>query len=145
MAWIDRDQARHISQFGAKAIECVDKLDEVLVRIKPRQDQQLERFLIEYDALRSLAMSEHSEPFIAKLIKRVDVIHNEVLSPELASRRARNVIAMRKFAQVKQPILEQPGDLSAFWAHYDQLDPAEQQFEVFGHERLDGSGDGCSA
>lgn len=94
-------------------------------------------FLATLDDLRATALTSPADLVIERIIHRAELVHVEDLTPRERAARVRNLVQALQFARSRQPYLEQPGDIHAFWRYYEDLDDKERQFVTQGAERLD--------
>lgn len=102
----------------------------------------LARFLALASELRGFVMAHNAEESVRRIVLRAELAHGEDLSPRDRASRISNLAAVMRWAQSRQPHLDEPGDLRALLAYYDDLSEAdERQFTLQGDFRLEAADD----
>jgi ATP-dependent exoDNAse (exonuclease V) beta subunit len=89
-----------------------------------------------HDELAELAATAPAHAVIARIIELTGLAHAELLPSRERAARIAHLVAVLRFARQLADRLAPPGDLAAFWAHYQRLDEAEQAFR--GTSSIDG-------
>ena len=122
-------QARQCVRTGGHAVDAL--------RDAAREDPALTDFLARLGALGGYAAEHSGAATVRRIIDDTRLLHVEALDPTARGERLRAILSALRFAQDKQPRLEQPGDLRALVRHYDALDPSEQTLRLQAHDPYD--------
>ncbi|MEL6499094.1 MAG: ATP-dependent DNA helicase [Planctomycetota bacterium] len=93
-----------------------------------RSEQHLSHLVRLYDELSAAAADGPAHTAVASIIERTGIGHAELLPARERARRVAHLVAVLRFARELAARLAPPGDLGAFWAHYQRLDEADQTF-----------------
>lgn len=63
---------------------------------------------------------------IVRIITRTDPAHADFAEARQRAERVRSLVALVRFARERQPRLDAPGDLRAFWSYFNDLDDGER-------------------
>ncbi len=67
--------------------------------------------------LQKFAGEHNAEETIARIISLTGLAHSELLDPRERATRVRSLVRLLRVANLRQPRLDPPGDLHAFWAY----------------------------
>ena len=96
------------------------------------------RFCALYTSLQALAREETAERLALEIIQRAGLAESELLAGRARATRVRHLVTAIGFVRALQPRLPEPGDVSAFWSYYQDLDPGEQSMgAAMGEEAID--------
>ncbi len=87
--------------------------------------------------LRRIALAEPADVALEHIVRISAVAHAEELSPAVRADRVESLVRMLRFVRERRTVLEEPGDLAAFWSYYQDLDEHERTFEPSGAARLE--------
>ncbi len=96
--------------------------------VRDRDDESVRKLVDLYDELASLAANAPAHQVIAAIIERAGMAHSELLPLRDRAVRVAHLVAVLRFARELSPRLASPGDLGAFWDHYQRLDEKDQTF-----------------
>ncbi|MEO1511634.1 MAG: ATP-dependent helicase, partial [Planctomycetota bacterium] len=96
--------------------------------VRERDDESVSRLVALHDELASRAANAPAHEVIAAIIERTGLAHAELLPARERSQRVAHLVAVLRFARELAPRLAPPGDLGAFWEHYQRLDERDQTF-----------------
>lgn len=82
----------------------------------------VDRFAGLWTELRAQSATAPAAEVIAEIVRRSDVVHAELLDGRGRAARVSAVVGLMRFAAERAARLDEPGDLSAFMAYYDDLD-----------------------
>ncbi len=74
------------------------------------------------------AATGRADETIFKIVCGTDLAHKELLSPSDRARRVAALVRAVRFARTRQTRLDEPRDLGAWWAYYNDLSANEQAF-----------------
>ncbi|MEC9373350.1 MAG: ATP-dependent helicase, partial [Planctomycetota bacterium] len=98
-------------------------------------------FLELFDELRAEAPTTTADQTAAEIIRRADLVESEALGGRERADRVASLVQALRFIRETVPRLDPPGDLAAFRAYYDELDPREQEFAFEGAAVIDRDAD----
>ncbi|MFN0011754.1 MAG: ATP-dependent helicase [Phycisphaerales bacterium] len=102
-----------------------------------------------YTSLAPQAATGRADEFIFQLICAADLAHAELLAPKDRAARVAALVRVVRFARTRQSRLDEPGDLRAWWAYYNDLSVQEQSFleenDIDAGERQDDNGEADDA
>lgn len=104
-------------------------------------DAALPRFLRLAETLRQMSIGTPAETTVRHIVRLAELAHGEDLSPEARAGRITDLAAVMRWAQSRQPHLDEPGDIAALSRYYNDLSEDERDLAPPGDERLDSSGD----
>jgi superfamily I DNA/RNA helicase/RecB family exonuclease len=104
--------------------------------VRESSDERVQTLVALYDKLTSVAANAPAHEAVAAIIEQPGLAHAELLPARERAVRVAHLVAVLRFARELGPRLAPPGDLGAFWDHYQRLDPADQTFR--GMSSIDG-------
>ncbi|MEL6795274.1 MAG: ATP-dependent DNA helicase, partial [Planctomycetota bacterium] len=81
-----------------------------------------------YDELATLAANAPAHAVVSAIIEHTGMAHAELLPARERAQRVSYLVAVLRFARELAPRLAPPGDIGAFWEHYQRLDERDQTF-----------------
>ncbi|MEO0629823.1 MAG: ATP-dependent helicase, partial [Planctomycetota bacterium] len=96
--------------------------------VRDKDDESVSRLVALHDEFASRAANAPAHEVIAAIIERTGLAHAELLPTRERSRRVAHLVSVLRFARELAPRLSPPGDLGAFWEHYQRLDERDQTF-----------------
>jgi DNA helicase-2/ATP-dependent DNA helicase PcrA len=109
---------------------------------KAHEEPALARFLALAAELRAFVMAHNAEESIRRIVLRAELALGEDLQTHERASRISNLAAVMRWAQSRQPHLDEPGDLRALLAYYDDLSKDdEKEFTSPGDSRLEATDD----
>ena len=96
--------------------------------VRDRDDDTVRTLVELHDELASLAANAPAHEVVAAIIERTGMAHAELLPMRERSVRVAHLVAVLRFARELASRLAPPGDLGAYWDHYQRLDPKDQTF-----------------
>ncbi len=119
-----RDHQRVAMRAGAEGAEA----PSFMAWVRERDDEKVARLVALHDELAGLAANAPAHAVISSIIERTGMAHAELLPSRERARRVAHLVAVLRFARELAPRLAPPGDLGAFWEHYQRLDEKDQSF-----------------
>lgn len=107
------------------------------VRERAGGEAAVERFLSLLGEFRRAALAERADRLVFHVIREADLAHSEMLDPEARAARVSALVAALRFVRSRQPYLDEPGDIAAFWRYYNDLNDDEKAFLSPSDERLE--------
>jgi DNA helicase-2/ATP-dependent DNA helicase PcrA len=114
-----------------------------VVSAAPAERGAVERFAGLWAELRDLATTAPARAVIAEIVRRGDVVHADLLDARARAQRVAAVVALLRFVAERSDRLEEPADLGAFMAYFEDLDGEDQKSLSPGrldHEGAEGDG-----
>ena len=100
-----------------------------------------DRFLVLHGRLSRAVASVPAHEAVASIIEHSGVSHAEALPARDRARRVSRLVDVLRFVRDAAHRIPVPGDLEAFWSHYQRLDEKEQSFRFRGDESVDEADD----
>ncbi len=108
------------------------------LRRHAKEDATVSRFLALLEGLRQEAMTKPAQRVVFEVIRQADLAHAEDQEPRARAARVNALVRAISFARTRQGLLDEPGDIAAFWDYCRDLQGNEEHFVLEGDERLDG-------
>jgi DNA helicase-2/ATP-dependent DNA helicase PcrA len=83
------------------------------------------------------ALTAPADVVLERIIREAGLTDAEDLTGRSRAARVAHLILALRFARSRQPFLDPPGDIGAFWRYYNDLDEKEQQFVTPSFDRLE--------
>ncbi|MEM9166160.1 MAG: ATP-dependent DNA helicase [Planctomycetota bacterium] len=99
--------------------------------------------LRQYDTLAERTERGSATEAVSAIVELADLAHSELLPGRERARRIAALVSVLRFVREAQGRIGPPGDLSAFWSHYQRLDEKEQSFRFEGENGIDGDDEGA--
>lgn len=101
----------------------------------------VERMLALLDHLRAFTATNRADRVIHEIIRAADLARSEPLEGHERASRVSALVDLMTFTRSRQPHLDEPGDLAAWWRYYNDLDQKERDFSSMTDARLDSAAD----
>ena len=88
-------------------------------------DHAITRLAALFTHLESHVPSSSAADLIERIIRDTDPAHADLIAGRERAARIIHLVTLIRFARQRQPRLDQPGDLRAFWAYWQDLDHSE--------------------
>lgn len=108
-------------------------------------DPEVAPFASLLSELRVVAAKEPADRAVEHVTREAAIAGAEALEPRERAKRIENIVQVIRFVRQVQPHLDQPGDVAAFLAYYDDLDDKEQEFPLRAEDPLETEPDAHTA
>lgn len=107
----------------------------------PEARGAIERFTNLYTKLQACAQEHNADHTVVEIIRSAGLADSELLTGRERASRVRNLVEAIRFTRSLQPRLPQPGNVSAFWSYYNDLDATDQTMgKAMGEDAIDSDG-----
>lgn len=96
--------------------------------VRDSDDDRVKKLTSLYDELAAVAANGPAHAVVAAIIEQAGLAHAELLPARERAVRVAHLVAVLRFARELASRLAPPGDLGAFWDHYQRLDERDQSF-----------------
>jgi DNA helicase-2/ATP-dependent DNA helicase PcrA len=110
------------------------------LRVNHPDDPGVSRFERLHEKIHAACAGESADRALMAIIRLTDVPHADLPPGRERARRVARLADLLRFAQTRSRLLDEPGDLRAFWDYFRDLDEKERE-ELNGDEdeRIDGA------
>ena len=95
-------------------------------------------FLARHRELQRFAATNAADTTVFEIATRNDLAHADLAEPQARAASVRAVVAAVRFVRERQRRLDEPGDLSAFWSYFQDLEEQDKHFGL-PRDRIEGT------